>query len=193
MQQSSVIIAVGRSYEERLRHARPERVLMHVDYQVSQQDYVSAAMLAVRKGRITTKIRYYYFCAFAIFWLVATLSSSRSEGHWNFASIVAGLSIFPFLAFILWVTGLKFAREFRQNVSLHGIHQLDATESGMRIANSESEMRSTWKTYSKFAENSRVFILFHPGIKSFIPISKNAMNVEQVSELRSLFKTSLSR
>ncbi len=166
---------------------------MHIDYQVSQQDYVSAAILALRKGRITAKIRYYYFCAFVIFWLVATLSSSRSEGHWNFADIIAGLSIFPFLAFILWVTHLKFGREFRNNPSLHGIHQLDATESGMRIASTESETRSTWKTYSKFAENSKVFILFHPGNKTFIPISKDAMNAEQVSELRNIFKTSLAR
>ena len=91
---------------------------MHIEYQVSKQDYVNAATLAVRKGPIS---------------------------------------------------------------------------SGMRLVTSESETRSTWKTYSKFAESSRVFILFHLGSKTFIPIPKSALNSEQVTELRSFFKTSLAR
>ena len=166
---------------------------MHIDYEVCQQDYVSAAILAIRKGPITSKIRYYYFCVFAVLWLVATAISSRSEGHWNFADIISGLSIFLFLGFVLWVTQLKFGREFRKLTNLNGLQQLDASESGIQFKNTESETRSTWKTYSKFAENSRVFILFYSGNKTFIPIPKGAMNTEQVGELRSIFKAGLAR
>ena len=166
---------------------------MHIEYEVSQQDYVNAAILAIRKGRISSRLRYYYFCAFTLLWLVTTLSGSRSGGHWNLATIAFGLSIIPFIAAILWISRFKFGREFQKNANLHGVHQLDATESGMQIVTPESETRSTWKTYSKFAENSRVFILFSPGNRIFIPIPKSAMNTEQIVELRNLFKVGLAR
>jgi hypothetical protein len=166
---------------------------MHIEYQVSQQDYVSAALLAIRKGRIVTKLRYYYFCVFATLWLVTALTAARSGGHWNIAAIASGLAIIPFMAVILWIARIKFGREFQKNANVHGVHQLDATESGIRIANKESETRSTWKIYSKFAENSRVFILLNQGKKSFIPIPKSTMNTEEIAELRSLFKAGLAR
>ncbi len=164
---------------------------MHIEYQISQQDYVSAAILAIRKGRIFTKIRYYYFCVFSTLWLMTALGASRSGGHWNVAAILAGVAIIPFMAAILWIARIKFGREFQKNANLHGVHQLDVAESGMRIAHSESETRSTWKVYSKFAENSRVFILFGPEKRTFIPIPKSAMNPEEIAELRSLFKANL--
>jgi hypothetical protein len=154
---------------------------------------VNAATLAVRKGPISSRLRYYYYYAFTALWLVTSLSASRSGGHWDLADIGFGLSIVPFLAVILWIPRLKFGREFQRSANLHGIQQLDASESGIRLVTSESETRSTWKTYSKFAESSRVFILFHLGSKTFIPIPKSALNSEQVTELRSLFKTSLAR
>jgi hypothetical protein len=166
---------------------------MHIEYEISQQDYVSAALLAIRKGRIFTKLRYYYFCVFATLWLMTSLTAARAGGHWNITAIAAGLAIIPFMAMILWIARIKFGREFKKNASVHGVHQLDATESGIRIANSESETRSTWKVYSKFAENSGVFILFDQGKKTFIPIPKAALTGEQITELRSLFKAGLAR
>jgi YcxB-like protein len=166
---------------------------MHIEYQVSQKDYVSAAILAIRKGRIFTKLRFYYFCVFTTLWLTTALTAARSGGHWNVAVVLTGLTVIPFMAVILWISRIKFGHEFRRNAALHGVHQLDATESGMRIAHSESETRSTWKMYSKFAENSRVFIVFDQVRKSFITIPKSAMSTEQITELRSLFKASLVR
>jgi hypothetical protein len=166
---------------------------MHIEYQISQQDYVSAAILAIRKGRIFSKLRYYYFCVFTTLWLVTAMGAARSGGHWNTAAILTGLTIIPFMAGILWIARVRFGREFQKNANLHGVHQLDATESGMRIAHTESETRSTWKIYSKFAENSHVFILFDQGRKSFIAIPKSAMSPEEIAELRSLFKAGLAR
>jgi hypothetical protein len=166
---------------------------MHVEYEVTKQNYVNAASLAARKGSLSSRLRYYYFYAFTTLWVIVSLGSSRSGGHWDPAGIAFGLIIFPTLAMILGIERLKFAWQFRKSASLHGIQQFDADESGTRLKTSESDTRSSWKAYSKFAENSRVFVLFHPGDKAFIAIPKSALNSEQVNELRSLFKASLAR
>jgi hypothetical protein len=166
---------------------------MHVEYEVSKQNYVSAASLAARKGSISSRLRYYYFYAFATLWLIISLGSLRSGGHWDPAGIALDLTILPVLAIVLWIERLKFAWQFRKSANLHGIQQFDADESGTKLKTSESDTRSTWRAYSKLAENSRVFVLFHPGDKTFIAIPKCALNSEQVDEFRSLFKANLAR
>lgn len=171
----------------------PERAFVHIDYHVSQQDYISGAMLALRRGSTSSRIRYYYFCGFIVLWFAMDLLGARAGGQWHLDQIWSGLIILPFIAFFLWIQRFRFDREFRKNATLHGIQQLDVNESGVRLVTGESETRSTWKTYSRYAENSRVFILFHAGDKTFIPISKSAMNTEQAAELRGLFKANLHR
>jgi hypothetical protein len=104
--------------------------------------------------------------------------------------ILFGLGFVGAIALFLWA---KVAWQFRSSPNLHGLQQLDASESGIQLKTSESETRSTWKAYSKFAENSRVFVLFYPGDRTFVPIPKSALNSAQVTELRSLFKASLAR
>jgi hypothetical protein len=163
---------------------------MHVEYEVTKRDYVSAAMLAAHKGPLSIRLRYYYVYAFAILWLVVTVATSRTDGHWNIVDMLFGFGFVAVMALFVWA---KFAREYQRSANLHGIQQLDANESGVRFVTTESDTRSTWKAYSKFAENSKVFILFHPGNKTFIPIPKSALNSEQATELRSLFKASFAR
>ena len=163
---------------------------MHIEYEIARQDYMTAAMLAARKGALPTRLRYYYVYVFAALWLVATLATSRTRGHWNIVDMSLGFGFVAAIGLFVWT---KFAWEYRRSANLHGIQQLDADESGIRLKTLESDARSTWKAYSKFAENSRVFVLFYPGNRTFIPIPKSAMNIEQVTELRGLFKAGLAR
>jgi hypothetical protein len=119
---------------------------MHSAYEVSKQDYVSAAVLAVHKGALSVRLRYYYVYAFTILWLVSTLATSRTDGHWNIVDMLFGFGIVPVVALFMWA---KFSREYRRSANLKGIQQLDASASGIHLRTSESETRGSSSSFTR--------------------------------------------
>lgn len=165
---------------------------MHIDYQISENDFVVAANLAMRKRSWLALFTLYLLpCIGAI--LVATAT----------VTLIAGTTLSSVLSLLLlglfWIClptvfyPFQFRRSYRKTPLLRERRSLDLDQDSLRFSSETSDSRTSWRTYTKFAENARTFILFQQGNQVFIPISKRELTESQITELRSLLEAHLPR
>jgi hypothetical protein len=167
---------------------------VHIEYQISQKDYVSAATLLLRRRSGLTAWRFYWPYVFATFWIASIVIPIHvGKYHRNAADPVFLFGILPAVIAIMWVRRFWLGQEYRRCTNLHLPHALEADEDSLRIVSEYSDCRMRWKVYSKFLENPRVFVLFHRGSQVFTMISKGGMTPAQVVELRTLLRAQITR
>jgi hypothetical protein len=104
-----------------LGERRPPTPLMHIEYQVSEDDFESAAWLALRKRAIPGAFQFYYGLAFTALWVflcmmpvIANPTIRNFTKCLLFASF--GLAI---LSCRLLFTRFKFRRQYRNSPLSH--------------------------------------------------------------------------
>jgi hypothetical protein len=166
---------------------------MQIEYQITEDDFESAAWLALRKGAIPGTFQFYYGLAFIALWIFLCLAPVLATP--NIRSFVDSLLFasfgFAILSWRLLFTKFKFRREYRRSPLLHLRTSLEIDAMGPHFKTSESDSRSSWQTYSKYRESKSTFLLSPSGNKIFIPIPKRELSQAQITELRTLFETHL--
>lgn len=166
---------------------------MHIEYQISEADYVRASWIALRKRSIAGAIRFYYVLVFVIlFAFMGTLPLFAVKSVHDFVSWIFpdlfGIALLAYLIFIQW---FKFHREYRKSTQLHFQTSLDVEETGVHFTTAISDSRSNWQLYAKFIECKSAFLLIPRGNQGFVPIPKRELTSPQIDELRRLFSTHL--
>jgi len=163
---------------------------MHIEYQISEDDFLSAARLAMRTCSKWNTFTMYAIRGFGV--LLITFS---------IVPMVRDHSITPGVASLLWgsllvcmplLRNYQFRKQYRKNSLLHDRRSLDVDDTQLRFKTSTSESSSTWSSYTKFAENDRTFIVFQQGNQIFVPLPKRELSETQVAELRSLLAAHLA-
>ncbi len=164
---------------------------MHIEYQITEDDYVSACKLAMRKRTKSSLYWMFGIRVFGVLLILCALIFAVLRDQWMsaFAPIVWGLllSCIP----LLWT--YQFRKVYRKTPMLQIPRTLEIDDSSLHFTSSDSESRSPWHTFIKFAENDRTFILFQQGNQIFIPIPKRELAPDQITGLRALFEAHIPR
>jgi hypothetical protein len=164
---------------------------MHIEYQISEDDFVSASRLAQRTRNLFARAQTYFFPAIGFVIIASGIISLFTGGP-----IKVLWPIILWGCFILCIPLLnkfQIRRIYRKTPLLQDRRTLDLDSSALRFATHNSDSRAPWETYTRFAENEETFILFQQGERIFIPIPKHELSPSQITELRSLFETHLAR
>ncbi len=162
---------------------------MRIEYQINEDDYVSAGRLFLKTRR--AKNFYRRFVAPAL-WVVIALSVLIilwSTQKWDPVLLLLFIpALIPACRLLIpW----QLRRNFRKTPILHTPRTLDIDGNELHFVSSFSDTKTTWEPYIRFAEDDRTFILVQQGNLLYFPIPKRELAVDQITELRSLFKTHL--
>jgi hypothetical protein len=167
---------------------------VHIEYQINRDDYLSAATLVLRKRSSLTAFRYYWPYIFATFWMATIFLPIVIGGHPRKASDPLLLyGILPGVIAIMWVRRFWLGREFRRSTNLQLPHVFDADSNGIQFVTEHSDHKTSWQYYSRYLENSRVFLLFQKGNQVFLIIPKRALTADQLVGFRNLLNSQLRR
>jgi len=159
---------------------------MHIEYQISEDDFISAAKLAMRKRSRYALVRVYIIRVFGAILLASALVlyilSRQIATVWPIALWGLLVLCVP----ILWT--YQFHKQYRKMPMLHGRRSLDIDETGTHFVTPEVDSRISWESFIHFAENDDSFVLFQQGSRIFIPIPKRELTPAQIDELRALFE-----
>ena len=166
---------------------------MHIEYRVSEADYRSAAQLAQRRRSSASALDHFLPYIFSIVWIAAAiLSGAADNGLEDSADLVFVLGAIPILFGLLWRRKKALNSEYRRLVTLHPLQIINLDTDGIQIGGGKQPLRTTWKQYSRWAENKEVFILFHQQNEHhFLPVVKDHLTLLQVDELRALLLSRL--
>jgi YcxB-like protein len=157
---------------------------VHIKYRISERDYQSAAMLELRKRSTLSTLEYYSPYAFTIVWITASLLASSVD-------MFLTLGVLPILVGFLYLRRSKLQREYTKLRHLHPLQALDLDGTGLRVVTTLGTSRSSWDVYSKYAEDSKSFILYKADGHGFLPIPKDYLTVTQIDELHTLLEARL--
>ena len=165
---------------------------MHIQFFISERDYRSAALLAMRKRSNLSSLDYYGPYIVACVWIAASVIPNPFNGYLNEpVDLLLTLGVIPIFIGILAMRRKNFRREFSKLRNLHPLQALDIDGIGFRLATTDATVRTDWKVYSKFAEDKESFVLFQEGSLLFLPIPKSNLTIPEVDELHTLLEAHL--
>jgi hypothetical protein len=165
---------------------------MHIEYQITEDDFASAGRLAVQTKSKFAALQRYFLAGLGALLIasgaVVAIAGHALSGLWPpllWGSILLGIAVF------YGFYGYQFRRVYRKAPLLRERRTLDVDDETLQFKTTNSEGRTTWSAYIKFAENKDVFILFQQGNQIFVPIPKRDLTTLQIDELRSLLNAHL--
>jgi hypothetical protein len=164
---------------------------MRIEYQITEDDFVTASKLAMRKRFKRAAVQIYLFPVVgALFFLAAAITAIAKH---NLSGMVPILLWGLILICIPLLWSYQFRRAYRKNPLLRDRRTLDLDDSHLSFNTENSNSRTTWQSYTRFFEDDKTFILFQQGNRFFITIPKRELSPSQITELRSIFASHLSR
>jgi|GEM_PF-1459203 hypothetical protein len=159
---------------------------MHIDYEISEQDFLDAQKLAIKNSpNLLTRLTRVVLPLFGAALMAFVSYSLVTQGFsWNLIPAAA----FPLLLLALpgWSKRIQ-KKPYAKAVSMHGLLALDVDEMGMQFQGPTVSSKVTWSHFSRFYEDEKVFILYqHMPVFNLIP--KRILSPEQVIELRSYLR-----
>jgi len=164
---------------------------MQITYQIDENDFVAAGRLAMRTRSRLARYKLYILPFFGVlliaFSAITAIERPSINGLWPAILWGTLLLCVP----LLW--NYQFRRAYRKTPLLRDRRTLDLDSSHLSFKTETSDGRAPWSSYTKFAEDEKIFILFQQGNQLFIPIPKRELSPSQIEELRSIFETYLPR
>jgi hypothetical protein len=161
---------------------------MQIEYEISEQDFVEAQKLALRKGASrSTRLIFKFIPFWGAFICIGVLWPRFQQGF-TFDASAAIAIVFGSLLAIGIPLQIKRARKkmYWQTPSLHGTRSLTMDTNGLVFAGPEFSSQLQWKIFVKFVEDDKSFLLYQ-NQHIFQVIPKSALSPQQISELREAF------
>jgi hypothetical protein len=162
---------------------------MRIEYQISEDDFVTAGKLAMRKRFKRAAVQIYLFPILGAVFFVAALITAIAK-H-NLSGMLPIMLWGALLLCIPLLWSYQFRRVYRKNPLLRDRRTVDLDDSHLRFKTESSDSRVPWQSYTRFFEDDKTFILFQQGNKFFITIPKHELSPSQITELRSIFASHL--
>jgi len=164
---------------------------MHIEYQMSESDFVAASQFASHGRTTWRRIRLWLIRLVGLLFTVAgvLLLSQQGNKTINLVLLLYGIFLCSFSIF----TRIQYKRKFHKMTQLHGRYVLEPDEHFFRYIAPAGETKMDWRVWGSFAEDTRSFVLVQRGSSIFMPIPKRELTSDQITELRTLFETHLPR
>jgi hypothetical protein len=173
---------------------RPSPPLVHIEYQITEDDFAAAGRLAVQtKSRFAAGQRYILAILSVLLissGVIVAITAQSLAGLW--APLIWG-TILLGIAVLYGYYGYQFRRIYRKSPLLRERRTLDVDDHNLQFKAATSEGRTTWEAYIKYAENKDTFIIFQQGNQIFVPIPKRDLTASQIDEFRALLQAHLPK
>jgi hypothetical protein len=161
---------------------------MHIEYRVSEGDFVSASMLALRKRSSWSALDYYFPHIFCVLWLAgAVIPSPFNHYGQDDVDLLLTLGVFPIFMGLIVLRKRRLKQDYKKMKNLQLHQELDLDSNGLRLITSNGVARSSWDMYDKSS-----VILYQKLDHGLLIIPKNHLTDGQCDELRNLLKARLS-
>jgi hypothetical protein len=158
---------------------------MHIEYRITDKDYRSAAMLAMRKRSSMSAVEYYGPYLFAILWVAVSIIPAYFHPDADL-DLLLTLGIVPIVMGFLVMRRKQIKKEYTKLKMFHLLQVLDLDTNGLRLVTTAGTSRSAWTVYDRFVEDQKSFILFLAGSTAIVPIPKGELTLAQIDELRTM-------
>jgi hypothetical protein len=166
---------------------------MHVEYQISEDDYVSAGQLFLKTRRRSSFYRRFVVPALWSVIIVSTIITVSVSEDWTAGLIICLVLLLVLVQLCRILIPWQLRRTYRKAPIYHVRRSLDIGEGTLHFSAPSSDSTTSWEPFIGFAENDRTFILVQQGNSVYYPISKGELTPTQVDELRSILETHLPR
>ena len=170
---------------------------MHIEYEISERDYLNAQRLAiknyprrsVRWTRIGLPVFGLVLLLGFIFNFVLTIVVQKQA--FPFVSMV-GLLIPAFFISSPLLNNRSQRKLYAKSTSLHGKLSLSANAGALEFHGPNFQSKVDWSVFDSFFEDRDSFVLFQKTLV-FNMIPKRQLSDEQVAALRDLFSSNLKK
>jgi hypothetical protein len=156
---------------------------MHVDYEISEKDYLDGQRLAIKNSSVRM-IRWTRFVLPSLGVLVAVLLIYGILTQGFSVSMLPGMAFSLFLLLTPFLTRRKQKTLYARSNALHGRLTLDVDDSGMQFGGPITSGKVAWAYFGKFFEDERTFVLYQKNQAIFHMVPKRALSTDQVADLR---------
>jgi YcxB-like protein len=156
---------------------------MHVDYEVSERDYLDGQKLAIKNSSIRV-VRWTRFVlpslgAFLALFLIRGILTQGFS-----VSLLPGMAFSLFFLLVPFLSRRQQKIQYAKSNALHGRLTLDVDDSGIQFGGPITSARVAWAYFGKFFEDERVFVLYQKNQATFHMVPKRALSVEKVAGFR---------
>jgi YcxB-like protein len=156
---------------------------MHVDYEISEKDYLDGQKLAIKNSSVRM-VRWTRFVlpSFGAFLAVFLIHGILTQGF--SVSVLPGMAFSLFFLLIPFLSLRKQKTLYAKSNALHGRLTLDVDDSGIQFGGPITSAKVAWAYFGKFFEDERVFVLYQKNQTIFNMVPKRALSADQVADLR---------
>lgn len=160
---------------------------MQIEYEISEQDFLDAQKLAIRKApKLATRLLFRILPFWGMFLFLAVVWPVFREGFVWKTEMIAPLGFGILCLASPLLMKRAYQRAYRRNPSNHGRRSLVLDESGVSISGSTFSSQLKWEHFIRFVEDEKVILLYQSSqVVQIIP--KQQLCQEQISELREAF------
>jgi YcxB-like protein len=167
---------------------------MHIEYQISEADYIAAIRLFQRSHSRFAQLKRYLLpvlCVVPISGAVFLLVVTQGRG---FLQVVSTFIIFCVPIYNLLFESRRLAQRYRESPGIQFRNYVDVDAKGFHLIDAASDRRTPWQDFSAFAEDDTTFIILvtMDGKKKFVITPKRELTPAQIDEFRALLQTHLS-
>jgi hypothetical protein len=156
---------------------------MHVDYEVSERDYLDGQRLAIKNSSVRM-VRWtpYVLPSFGALLAVFLIHGILTQGF--SVSVLPGMAFSLFFLLIPFLSKRKQTTLYAKSNALHGRLTLDVDDSGIQFGGPITSAKVAWAYFGKFFEDERVFVLYQKNQTIFHMVPKRALSADQVAGFR---------
>jgi hypothetical protein len=159
---------------------------MHIEYTISEEDYLTAQKLAMRHLRPgQNRLMYQWMPAFGLILLGWILYTGFTQGFST--SLAPGLIVPIFLVSLLFTRNQTLRKAYAKAANMHGKLALDVNDDGLHFQGATFNSHVTWEHYSSFCEDQASFLFFQSN-SIFNIVPKRQLSAEQAAALRELLR-----
>lgn len=160
---------------------------MHVDYEISEKDYLDGQRLAIKNSSVRI-VRWTRFVlpSFGAFLVVFLIHGILTQGF--SVRVLPGLAFSLFFLFVPLLSKRKQKTLYAKSNALHGRLTLDEDDSGIQFGGPITSAKVAWSYFGKFFEDERTFILYQKNQTIFNMVPKRALSTDQISSFRQHLK-----
>ena len=152
---------------------------MKIEYKLSQEEYLEGVSLHHAMGY--RKLMMFIYIAFAVTVVVITTDYSDGRGIFrNFGALFFAITFYLLLTKM--IGNYQSKKLYERSDTLSAEITLRVTAKGIRVG--ENEKAIPWKTFTKYKDNEKYFLLY-TSLNNFKIVPKNVMNklaLEEFSE-----------
>jgi len=160
---------------------------MQIEYEISEQDFLDAQKLALKKHpKLTTRLLFRILPFWGLLLFLGVAWPVFQRGFvWN-TSLMLPLAFAVLAVASPFLLRLAYKRIYRQNTALQGKRSVAVDESGLSFTGPAFSSHLDWKMFQRFVEDDKTFILYQSN-QIVHPIPKRELSQDQLLELREAF------